>query len=124
MTNNKVYISAPVTGRDIEERKRYFSHVAEQLRQQGYDPVNPMHNGLKATASHAAHMRAHLSMLLQCAYYVSALDSALSAGCAVEETVATACSITLLGTVHATGYVHFMPDCGSRNHPVHKDIIP
>ncbi len=38
----KTYISAPITGYDVEKRKRYFQQVANQLEEHGFTPVNPM----------------------------------------------------------------------------------
>lgn len=74
----KTYISAPITGYDVEKRKRYFQQVANQLEEHGFTPVNPMQNGLSVNASHATHMRADIHLLLTCRYIVQALDSASS----------------------------------------------
>lgn len=92
----KVYISAPITGYDLAERKAWFAIAARQLIIAGYTPVSPLPNGLPDTASHADHMKADLKMLLQCDAYVRSRQWAASAGCCIECQVADACGITLL----------------------------
>ena len=42
MVQPKVFISAPVTGRDREERERFFQQVEQNLKDLGFFPVNPM----------------------------------------------------------------------------------
>lgn len=99
----KTYISAPITGYDVEKRKRYFQQVANQLAEHGFTPVNPMKNGIPITASHATHMRADIHLLLTCRYIVQALDSASSHGCDIEEQVADACGIQNIGCIFTDG---------------------
>lgn len=99
----KTYISAPITGYDVEKRKRYFQQVANQLAEHGFTPVNPMKNGIPVTASHATHMRADIHLLLTCRYIVQALDSASSHGCDIEEQVADACGIQNIGCIFTDG---------------------
>ena len=74
MVQPKVFISAPVTGRDREERKRFFRQVEQNLKDLGFYPVNPMKNGAPSTAKHATHMKASLRKLLCSDYYIQALD--------------------------------------------------
>lgn len=62
----KIYISGPITGHPLNEVIRSFSEAEERLQEQGYDTVNPLHNGLPATSSWEAHMRADLKLLLEC----------------------------------------------------------
>ena len=101
----KVYISAPVTGRPLGERKEFFAMVAKNLKNMGFVPVNPMTNGVPPTASHATHMKADLKLLLTSAYYVQALDSVNSAGCYTEELMAEACDIKYIGAIHRDGSI-------------------
>lgn len=101
----KVYISAPVTGRPLEERKGFFATAAKNLRDMGFVPVNPMTNGVPPTAAHATHMKADLKLLLASAYYVQALDSVNSAGCYTEELMAEACDIKYIGAIHSDGSI-------------------
>lgn len=105
MVQPKVFISAPVTGRDREERKRFFRQVEQNLKDLGFYPVNPMKNGAPSTAKHATHMKASLRKLLCSDYYIQALDSVGSAGCFVEEQIAEACGIEYIGSIHSYGKV-------------------
>ena len=64
----KVYISGAIAHYDMDERKEAFSRAEEELKAQGYDPVNPFRNGLPDEAHWRAHMRADIALLLACDY--------------------------------------------------------
>ena len=53
----KIYISGPISGHDIEERKADFARIKEYLGKLGYVVFNPMENGLPPTATTAEHMK-------------------------------------------------------------------
>ncbi len=38
----RIYISGPITGRDIEVARREFEWAADALRASGHEPVDPM----------------------------------------------------------------------------------
>lgn len=38
----RIYISGPISGKDPEETRARFGHVAEMIREAGHVPVNPM----------------------------------------------------------------------------------
>lgn len=38
----KIYISIPISGRDIDEQKRKAKEVEDIIRELGHDPVNPL----------------------------------------------------------------------------------
>ena len=44
MSNKKIYISAPISGYDLTERKALFSQMEDILAEEGYKPVNPFSN--------------------------------------------------------------------------------
>lgn len=110
MAKKRIYISAPISGHDLAERKAYFAQVAKQLVIIGCAPVNPFDNRLPLTASHADHMRADLRMLLSCDAYIIAADTATSAGCRTEAHVAEACGIPRVGIISASAAVTFTKD--------------
>ena len=62
----KIYISGPISGYDINERKDAFAKAQEVLELCGYEVRNPFDNGLDREASTHEHMRADLKMLLDC----------------------------------------------------------
>lgn len=92
----KVYISIPITGKDIDEQKRHAEDVASFLTEVGHTPVSPFNNGLDANASHEEHMRADLKMLLDCDAVFMCKGASFSAGCLLEDEVATKCGLTVV----------------------------
>lgn len=84
----KVYISAPIDGRNIEERKQYFKAVAARLIDKGYMPVNPMRNGVSEKATKKEHLKADFKMLLECDRILLCEGWEESEGCQKESSVA------------------------------------
>ena len=64
--SKKCYISGPITGHDLKERKDLFYRKANELKAQGYIPVNPLENRLEDNAKYHDHMKEYLKMLLDC----------------------------------------------------------
>lgn len=62
----RCYISGPMAGLDIEERKKTFRAAEEELRERGFIPVNPFRNGVPDAAPREMHMRAALALLAGC----------------------------------------------------------
>ena len=93
--NKKIYISAPISGYDIEERREMFQRVKNILRGYGYIVLNPMENGIPPESDTRQHMKADIKMMLE-ADEVLFLDKWLhSAGCHTEFMVATAVGMTI-----------------------------
>lgn len=59
----RIYISGPISGYDLEERRAAFHYVQEMFEVAGYYVFNPMENGLPAEATTAQHMRRDLHEL-------------------------------------------------------------
>lgn len=53
----KVYISLPITGKDLERQKKYAQDIAERVAICGHDPMNPFYNLLPDDAPRTAHMK-------------------------------------------------------------------
>lgn len=62
----KIYISGPISGLPLETVYNNFTNAEVQLLEQGYEPVNPLNNGLPTNATWEEHMRADLRLLLDC----------------------------------------------------------
>lgn len=92
----KVYISLPITGKDIEEQRRHAGDVASFLLTAGHTPVSPFNNGLNANASYEDHLREDLKMLLDCDAIFMCKGASFSAGCLLEDEVATKCGLTVV----------------------------
>ena len=88
-----VYLSAPVSGYDLNERYDTFEHVEEMLKKFGYNVLNPMKNGLPHSAPLEQHMKRDIIMLLQSDAIFFMKDWNRSRGCLTELHVATACGL-------------------------------
>lgn len=62
----KVYICGPITGLPREEAERAFAEAEAMIRRKGHEPVNPLENGLPASALWHEYMRVDIKMLLDC----------------------------------------------------------
>ena len=51
----KIYISGRISGLPIEEVAAKFDETETKLKAQGYEVINPLKNGIPATASWEAH---------------------------------------------------------------------
>ena len=59
----RIYISGPIDGYNLIERRETFKRVQTYLELQGYDVFNPMENGLPAEATTQQHMLRDLAEL-------------------------------------------------------------
>lgn len=63
MKKKKIYISGPISGHNIEERRKAFQEIECMLEAQGYDVFNPTKNGLPADATTHEHMKRDIDNL-------------------------------------------------------------
>ena len=87
-TRPKVYISGPVTGRDMTECKVDFNSAELWLTGLGYDVVNPLSYGEIENGSWEDYMKKDLKMLLDCDYIYLLDGWESSRGARVEYNVA------------------------------------
>ena len=92
----RIYISGPISGHDIEERRKAFDEVEANLRRQGYDTINPTRNGLPANSTTHEHMRRDFELLMECDYIYMMHKWTHSKGCMVELEVATAIGLPVM----------------------------
>lgn len=92
----KVYISLPISGKDIEEQKRHAGDVASFLMTAGFTPMSPFGNGLDKSASYEDHLREDLKMLLGCDAIFMCEGWQGSKGCTLEHEVAVTCGLTIV----------------------------
>lgn len=59
----RIYISGPISGHDINERREKFKETQVFLEHIGWETFNPMENGLPEYSKTANHMRRDLSVL-------------------------------------------------------------
>lgn len=94
--SKKIYISGPIAGFDLQERRLAFLGVYHQLEKLGHEPVNPFDNGVPDDEHWRVHMRADIAMLLQCDAIYMMPGWELSKGCKLELDVASSCGIQVI----------------------------
>lgn len=92
----RIYLSAPITGHEPEERRTLFRQWQQMFADLGYQAVNPMDNGLPFDAPWCDHMKADLKLLLDCTVIVP-ITNEDSPGVRLEKTVAKAVGIKRVG---------------------------
>lgn len=90
----KVYISLPVTGNDLEQKKRYALDIAAFLLELGATPVLPFGKpGVPDDAPYETHIRENLKLLLDCDVIYQCHGWSQSTGCVLEDNVAEMCGL-------------------------------
>ena len=62
----KIYISGKISGTDLTETRKRFASVAKAMKRLGYEPVNPLENGLSEHDTWEAQIAKDIADLLQC----------------------------------------------------------
>ena len=62
----KIYISGKISGTDLTETRKRFAAAAKVTKKLGYEPVNPLENGLTEHDTWEAHITKDIADLLQC----------------------------------------------------------
>ncbi len=88
--NRKCYVSGPISGKDLDERRKAFKAAQVMLEAAGYEVVNPMENGLPIEASTNQHMKRDIQLLTECDSIFMMDKWNHSQGCYTEFMVATA----------------------------------
>lgn len=85
----KIYISGKISGTDLTETRARFAAAAKVTKRLGYEPVNPLENGLSEHDSWEAHMLKDIIDLLQCnaIYMLQGWED--SKGARIEHYIAT-----------------------------------
>lgn len=95
MYDDILYISGPITGHDIDERKKVFADAARLIKENGYKYRNPLGGNVKLGLDHREYMRKDLLTMLRCTGIVQLDNWNESEGCRVEYEVAIACGLTI-----------------------------
>lgn len=83
---HRAYISGKITGEP--RAKELFQRVEELLYVFGFEPVNPINNGLPSTATWEEHMEADIEMLATCQMVFLLPNWTDSKGAQIEEQTA------------------------------------
>ena len=85
----KIYISGKISGTDLTETRKRFAAVAKATKRLGYEPVNPLDNGLSEHDTWEAHIVKDIATLLQCKAIYMLQDWQESKGARIEYYIAT-----------------------------------
>ena len=85
----KIYISGKISGTDLSETRKRFAAVAKATKRLGYEPVNPLENGLSEHDSWEAHMLKDIADLLHCNAIYMLQEWKESKGARIEHYIAT-----------------------------------
>lgn len=86
--NKKVYISIPISGKDINQVKLYLDLVKNGIKSSGSDPITPFDVSPDSNASYAEHMGKDIQALLECDAIFFCRGWQNSKGCQAEFEVA------------------------------------
>lgn len=86
----KIYLSLPISGYDLEERKETALAMEVKLRGHGYDVFNPLGDQFQYGLTTNEYMKLDLKALLDCDVIMFMYGWNCSAGCHTELCVATA----------------------------------
>lgn len=97
-TKQRVYISGPISGLDINMVRADFQRVEYEMIARGYEPVNPVaeadkHPEHKTTHDH---MRHDIELLMTCDYIYLMHHWTHSKGCQIEFEVATSIGLPVM----------------------------
>lgn len=84
----KIYISGKISGTDLTETRARFASVAKVTKKLGYEPVNPLENGLTEHDTWEAHITKDIADLLQCKAIYMLQDWQDSKGARIEHYIA------------------------------------
>ena len=91
----KIYISGKISGTDLTETRARFASVAKAMKRLGYEPVNPLENGLSEHDSWETHIAKDIADLLQCKAIYMLQDWQESKGARIEHYIATEIGIPI-----------------------------
>lgn len=84
----KIYISGQISGLTPEEYAPLFQAAEKRLKEQGYDVVNPLNNGLAPGEPWREHMKADIRLLLECNGIYMLPNWEVSTGATLERNIA------------------------------------
>lgn len=93
----RIYISGPISGHDLDERRGVFEVAEAVMESMGYEPVNPIAvaDWHPEDVTTHQHMRRDIALLLGCDAIFMMKGWTHSKGCKVEFDVATAIGLPI-----------------------------
>lgn len=92
----RLYLSLPISGYDIDERRETAMKMEVRLRGAGYEVFNPLGHQWKDGLTHCEYMRRDIKSLLECdvIFFMKGFNRSL--GCCTELNVAMACGLDVM----------------------------
>ena len=92
----KIYISGKISGTDLTETRKRFAAVAKAMKRLGYEPVNPLENGLSEQDTWEVHIIKDIATLLQCKAIYMLQGWQESKGARIEHYIATEIGLSIM----------------------------
>ena len=92
----KIYISGKISGTNLTETRKRFASVAKAMKRLGYEPVNPLENGLSEHDTWEAHIVKDIAALLQCKAIYMLQGWQDSKGARIEHHIATEIGLPIM----------------------------
>ena len=92
----KIYISGKISGTNLTETRKRFASVAKVMKRLGYEPVNPLENGLSEHDTWEAHIVKDIATLLQCKAIYMLQGWQESKGARIEHYIATEIGLSIM----------------------------
>lgn len=96
VAKKRVYLSLPISGYDLEERKETAMKMEVKFRGMGYDVLSPLGGNWIEGLTTNEYMRRDIEMLLTCDIIFLMNGWNASAGCHTELCVAMACGLQVM----------------------------
>mgnify|MGYP003591642274 CR=1 FL=1 len=84
----KIYISGQISGQPYNEVRAKFENAAKKLAAKGYEPVNPINNGIPINAPWELHVAMDMVLLVGCQAIYLLPDWSRSKGATLEKNFA------------------------------------
>lgn len=111
----RAYLSGPISGYDMNERRKAFKEAEELIHEPGVEVVSPLNNGLPDDAEWSDHMLRDLEMLIDCDMMVLLPGWQHSRGCLTEVRFARKMGLLVLG-FHEAEQIEYERYCNE--HPI------
>lgn len=104
-----IYISGPISGAPIDQRRREFEAAERQIEAAGHTPVSPLRNGLPPHSTYEQHLVADFAMLLGCDAILLLYGWRGSRGCRIEHSIASNMGKTIFTSFAGLSHVRRIP---------------
>ncbi len=112
---NRIYISLPISGRDIEDVESAIKSAAAQIEKHGFKAVSPLEVSPDPESSYAVHIGRGITALLECDAVLVLPGWVESKGCNLEMEAARIYGKKILVNYEMLG--HYAKEVEDERHP-------